>query len=526
MFELLLQADRSLADGALDQAEHTYWQLIDLDPTNAIAVAGLARVALERGDEKSARDFANQALAIDPDSIAAKRIIQTLAHDDSGGGEQEPEALPLLAAERLEALSRRRGSGDTAPGQAGAGASKRAAARTKADLDEDPDIAGPAPAAGATIAQGAARSATGDKGPRGRTGADRGGSASEPMRERKAGRLAAAAAAAAAAAHEPSRPRHEPHHAMPIGRRFFGPGEVKAPAVDDFAAAEMAAAVEAVDALDESTVIESVVASRPGRAADRGYGDQADLIGAVDATAADESIALRLALVSGVNDLESAEREAARVVDEESSDAFEAAEAVASSALHAWDTPRETRAPARAVDADEFDAAEAEAASFVAVESETAAKPDFDEFAAADAAEAAAAAEAVQEVSDAEAAMEPEPTHVRKSFPRAHDSHADEPSEEEAESEALREALAQVLDGEGPAGDQAKPAAHHAHKPAVEPAVAPVVTPAEPAAEPVEPAEPAEPAEPTPAAESGTLPEAKSEPAPRKGGLFHRIRGN
>jgi len=43
MFEVLLQADRALASGALDQAERSYWQLIELDPTNAIAVAGLAR---------------------------------------------------------------------------------------------------------------------------------------------------------------------------------------------------------------------------------------------------------------------------------------------------------------------------------------------------------------------------------------------------------------------------------------------------------------------------------------------------
>ena len=46
MFELLLQADKALAEGLLDQAERTYWQLIELDPTNAIAVAGLARVSL------------------------------------------------------------------------------------------------------------------------------------------------------------------------------------------------------------------------------------------------------------------------------------------------------------------------------------------------------------------------------------------------------------------------------------------------------------------------------------------------
>ena len=66
MFEVLLQADRALASGDLDQAERSYWQLVELDPTNAIAVTGLARVSVERGDRRLARTLAVQALAIDP----------------------------------------------------------------------------------------------------------------------------------------------------------------------------------------------------------------------------------------------------------------------------------------------------------------------------------------------------------------------------------------------------------------------------------------------------------------------------
>src|ERR1035437_9433419 len=99
MFELLLQADKALADGALDQAEKTYWQLIELDPTNAIAVAGLARVSLERGDERSARTFADRALGIDPESIAARRVLETLSHPDHPHDAQAPAELPLLAAQ-------------------------------------------------------------------------------------------------------------------------------------------------------------------------------------------------------------------------------------------------------------------------------------------------------------------------------------------------------------------------------------------------------------------------------------------
>ena len=93
MFELLLQADRAMSSGLLDQAERTYWQLIELDPTNAIAVAGLARIALERGDRRLARTFADQALAIDPDSIAARKVI--LALDDGTSAPAGPSGWRL-----------------------------------------------------------------------------------------------------------------------------------------------------------------------------------------------------------------------------------------------------------------------------------------------------------------------------------------------------------------------------------------------------------------------------------------------
>src|SRR5450759_5215414 len=104
MFELLLQADRALSGGNLDQAERIYWQLTELDPTNAIAVAGLARVSLERDDARLARLFATRALVMDPENVAATRMIETI---DARGGDAEraqeplPEDLTLIAAQRL-----------------------------------------------------------------------------------------------------------------------------------------------------------------------------------------------------------------------------------------------------------------------------------------------------------------------------------------------------------------------------------------------------------------------------------------
>jgi tetratricopeptide (TPR) repeat protein len=62
----------------VDQAEGIYQRAIEQDPNNAIAAVGLARIALERGQERLAYERAREALQIDPQNVAAQRLEQRL----------------------------------------------------------------------------------------------------------------------------------------------------------------------------------------------------------------------------------------------------------------------------------------------------------------------------------------------------------------------------------------------------------------------------------------------------------------
>ena len=105
MIELMLEAERAMGIGLLDNAERLYSQVVAIDPRNSIAVTGLARVALERGDQRGAYTFARRALALDPDNPMASHLSQRMAEqmrnrgeplpdDPAGDAQTEPPAAP------------------------------------------------------------------------------------------------------------------------------------------------------------------------------------------------------------------------------------------------------------------------------------------------------------------------------------------------------------------------------------------------------------------------------------------------
>jgi tetratricopeptide (TPR) repeat protein len=110
MIERLLEADRLLALGLHGQAERIYWQAAELDPRNTIAVVGLARVALEKGDDRTALEFGRKALEIDPESPSAQRLVARLEEVVAYRGEavpesREPMTVPPAAVELTPAPS-------------------------------------------------------------------------------------------------------------------------------------------------------------------------------------------------------------------------------------------------------------------------------------------------------------------------------------------------------------------------------------------------------------------------------------
>ena len=98
MIELLLEAERAMSFGRLDRAEEIYEQVATSDPKNSIAVVGMARVRLERGDDLGAYLLARRALGIDPENEAARRLAVRLEEVLATRGEPVAEPLPPMPA--------------------------------------------------------------------------------------------------------------------------------------------------------------------------------------------------------------------------------------------------------------------------------------------------------------------------------------------------------------------------------------------------------------------------------------------
>jgi hypothetical protein len=533
MFEVLLQADQALASGALDQAERSYWQLIELDPTNAIAVVGLARVSMERGDRRLARTFADRALAMDPEMFVAKRILETLKGGVADAPVEEPD-LPLLAAQRLEALGRRRVAAAEGGGVEARVGGGKPGKRGKEAVDEGrkplPELPAEPPAA-------------------------------RPQAGREAAEAAAAAAAAAAeAAPRPQvPPRPKAHQALgDRAHRNLLPEELKPRprAEDPFAAAESAAAIEAVDETDD-VVIEAHF-GRAGRAPDQTEDTLGEILGSVDATGKDESIAMRVALVTDSADLEAAEMDAEASEREETEldeGVFGVAELVAADELGPAQSRRidldaleadlraaELRAAQR--EAGEHDAA-AQAATDTAAQAGT--QAGTDEEARLRAAELASAELATAErASEWIAEEEPEAAELDvlggrrelilppAALPAALPATGEGPTEEDAEAAALSEAMAMLLGGEADgsgnaprAGRANEATAAETRDPARRPAGGrPATSGASPLSTPENPTANDAPGEPGAGGAQPAEPDSRATPGPRRKGLLRRFRGD
>jgi hypothetical protein len=97
MIEPLLEAERALEVGLFDKADRLYRTVAERDPRNSIAVVGMARVCLERGDDIGALRLGRRALAIDPENAAAQRLVARLEEVIRTRGDEVPTGMADLS---------------------------------------------------------------------------------------------------------------------------------------------------------------------------------------------------------------------------------------------------------------------------------------------------------------------------------------------------------------------------------------------------------------------------------------------
>jgi tetratricopeptide (TPR) repeat protein len=142
VIEILLEAERALTHGRIEEADRLYRQVAERDPKSAIAVVGLARVALERGDDLAAYLHGRRALAIDPENPTARHLVMRMSEVLAGRGEapgDAGQALPPMppqspAGDDPAAPAREPGPGPASDQRAAASAPHSDADRRKPDI--------------------------------------------------------------------------------------------------------------------------------------------------------------------------------------------------------------------------------------------------------------------------------------------------------------------------------------------------------------------------------------------------------
>jgi tetratricopeptide (TPR) repeat protein len=117
-YEKQIQADRLLTYGLLDQAERLYEEVLAAEPNNVEVAFGLARVALERGDEHLAYERAQRAARINPRFDDAQRLVQRLAEiirtraSAEAAGSPTPHQSESIRPSEQSAFARNRSMAD------------------------------------------------------------------------------------------------------------------------------------------------------------------------------------------------------------------------------------------------------------------------------------------------------------------------------------------------------------------------------------------------------------------------------
>ena len=111
-WERLMAADRLLLYDLLDQAEAAYVAILADRPLTSEAAFGLARVALERGNQALAYQRVKQAVEINPRNDDAQRLYQRLTEILAANPDEPQQRAPAVRPSEQSAFSRNKSMAD------------------------------------------------------------------------------------------------------------------------------------------------------------------------------------------------------------------------------------------------------------------------------------------------------------------------------------------------------------------------------------------------------------------------------